>query len=289
MTTAVFVVHNYINFLISKKISERYDNAIFVGDRRGLIQEIKTAFGIEVIDLSAYRFKSSLNIGHSRHVRRQIRHAIKELGRYEVFVPTMRNRVSQVLAYDTRCVQFSLVEEGYPGPYNPERILTRQLSEKVGTMHLRRLLTNALYMNRLVDFKYFYYHHPKFSGNTYAIHPDAFPESPNPIIVKDIYPKMDIPDYEILVLPNLAQLPDYFEQIETIIKQYDLKFYKPHPSNTQIVISHFEQLGLKRINIPLEVIHQNSDSIFHMIIYHYPGSICHYTAERNLVRHQLSK
>lgn len=289
MTTVVFVVHNYINFLIGKKISERYEKVVFVSDRKRLVQEITAEFGIAVRDLSDFTFKSSLNFKHSKRNRKRIRAAISDVDQYEIFVPTMRNRVSQVLVYDKRCMQFSLVEEGYPGPYNPEKVLTQQLSAKVETPHFRRLITNALYMNRWVDFKYFYYHHPKFSGNTYAIHSDAFPESSNKIIVKDIYPQMDIPNRDILVLPNLAQLPDYFEQIKTLIKTHNLKYYKPHPSNSQEVINYFNQLGLERITTPLEVIHQNSNSIFHVVIYHFPGSICHYTAERNLVRHQLPK
>lgn len=289
MTTAVFVVHNYINFLICKKISEQYEEVIFATDRQRLMQEITAEFDVAVRDLSNFSFKSSLNFKHSKRIREHIRTAINDVDQYEIFVPTMRNRVSQVLVYDPRCTQFSLVEEGYPGPYNTEKTLTQQLSDKVGTPHFRRLITNALYMNEWVDFKYFYYHHPKFSGNTYAIHQDAFPESPNQIVVKNIYPKVDISDRDILVLPHLMQLPKYFEHIKSIVEENNLKFYKPHPSNSQEVINYFDQLGLERITTPLEIIHQNSDSIFHIIVYHFPGSICHYTAEKNLVQHQLSK
>lgn len=287
MTTAVFLVHNYINYLICKKISTQYQQVIFISDRRRLIQEIRAEFGTEIRDFSVYQFRSSLNLSHSKRIRKQIKLRLKDVKSYEIFVPNLRNRVGQVLIYDNRCTQFSLVEEGYPGPYLDEKTLTEKLSEKVGTPHLRRLVTNALYVGRWVDFKYLYYHHPKFSGNAYCIHAAAFADSPNQIVVKNIFPKVKVPNRDILVLPNLPQLKEYLLPITTIVNEHKLNYFKPHPSNEQSIIDYFLKLGLKRITTPLEVIHQNSNSNFHVVIYQYPGSICHYTAEKNLIRHQL--
>lgn len=289
MPTAVFVAHNYINFLICKKISEQFDKVVFISDRHNVIKDVKSAFNIEVRDFSIFKWKSSLNFKHSYLTRKAIRNALQDVGEYEIFIPTMRNRVSQVLVYSPKCTQFSLVEEGFPGPYNTEKTLTQNLSKKEQTPHMRRLVTNALFMNKVTDFKYFHYHHPKFSGNTYAIHKDAFPENANQIIVKDVFPLVDVDDKDILVLPNLKNLENFLEHIKTIVEKEQLKYFKPHPSNPQKIISFFKELGLRQIMLPLEVIHHNSNSNFHMIIYHFPGSICHYTKEENLVKHYLPK
>lgn len=289
MPTAVFLVHNYINFLICKKISAQYNQVVFISDRQNMVKDIQTAFNIEVRDFSAYQFKSSFNFKHSRQTRLAIRNALKDVGEYEIFIPTMRNRVSQVLVYSSKCRQFSLVEEGYPGPYNPEKVLTQLLSKKVQTPHVRRLITNALYMNRITAFKYFYYSHPKFSGKSYAIHQDAFPENNNKIIVKDIFPTTEVEDRDILILPNLPQLEEYLQDIKKIVEKEKLQFFKPHPSNSQSIISFFKNIGLQQITLPLEVIHYNSDSNFHVVIYNLPGSICHYTKEENLIKHYLPK